>query len=213
MATMCRKDHQRCSQAPQAEMAKAAAPEHPFVWTLLGSSDSETLKAAKQVYSREYVVALCVLPHRQQDECMRELCQEHTRHIARASLEGKNGPARPSLRSQSCFLQPLHFMDPIPLSWASRGWVSQVTRRRHLDRMIKVKKVFPSHPWSHPTNKQLSCSTENLHLQLRSNKFRCRVQQDNAPTPVEEKTKRKSGLTWMRSWATSLHCPWTWPCL
>ena len=47
-ASMRRKEHQRHSQALQA--SKVAAPEHLFVWTLLGSMDSEILKVAEQVY-------------------------------------------------------------------------------------------------------------------------------------------------------------------
>ena len=34
--------------------------------------------------------------------CMRELCRECTRHMGRAGLQSKTGPAGPSLRSQRC---------------------------------------------------------------------------------------------------------------
>ena len=47
----------------------------------------------------ECVVAPSILPCRQQDECMRELHQELTKHMARASLQSKTRLARPSLRS------------------------------------------------------------------------------------------------------------------
>ena len=49
-AAMWKKEHQRHSWGLQAEMAEAMTPEHPFVWTLLGSVDSEILKVAEQVY-------------------------------------------------------------------------------------------------------------------------------------------------------------------
>ena len=67
-AFMRRKEHQRCSWAPQAEMAEATAPEHPSVWTLLGSIDTEILKIAEQVCRGECVVAPSMLPHWRQVE-------------------------------------------------------------------------------------------------------------------------------------------------
>ena len=98
-ATMQRKEHQRYSGGSQLETTDMA-PKHPSMQTLLGSPDSAILEIAEQVYRGEWVVALSILPHRQQDDCMRELCQELTRHTTRAGLQRKTGPARPSLRSQ-----------------------------------------------------------------------------------------------------------------
>ena len=48
VATMWRKEHQRCSQGSESEMAESA-PEHPSVQALLGSPDAEILKMAEQV--------------------------------------------------------------------------------------------------------------------------------------------------------------------
>ena len=50
----------------------------------------------------EHVEATVVLPHRKQDECMRELYQELAMCMARAGLQSKTRLARPSLRSQRC---------------------------------------------------------------------------------------------------------------
>ena len=49
MATMGRKEHQRFFQGSQSEMAELA-PEHPSMWTLFKSPDSEILKVAEQGY-------------------------------------------------------------------------------------------------------------------------------------------------------------------
>ena len=46
MATMQRKEHQRCSGGSEPETAKSA-PEHPSVQILLGSPDAEILKVAE----------------------------------------------------------------------------------------------------------------------------------------------------------------------
>ena len=69
----------------QWEMVKST-PECPSMWTFLGSPDSEIRKVAGQVYRGEHRVAPSILSHRQQDECMRELCQDLSRHMTRAGL-------------------------------------------------------------------------------------------------------------------------------
>ena len=71
------------SQGSQPEPAELV-PEHPPVWTLVGSPDAEILRVAEQVYWGEHVVAPSVLPCCQQDECMRDLHQELARCMARA---------------------------------------------------------------------------------------------------------------------------------
>ena len=73
MTTMQRKEHQRCSQGSESEMAELAS-EQPSVQNLLGSPDAEILKVAEQVYRGELAVAPSVLPCIQQDGCMKELC-------------------------------------------------------------------------------------------------------------------------------------------
>ena len=99
--TIWKEECQRHSRGLQSEMAESV-PEHPSVQTLLGSCDTEILKVAEQVYQGECVVASSVLSHRQQDNCMRELHQELTRHMTRAGLQSKTGPGRPSSRHQGC---------------------------------------------------------------------------------------------------------------
>ena len=95
-ASMRRKECQRCSQTLQAEMAEVMAPEHPSVWTLLGSMDAEILKIAKQVYQGECAVGnQAVLPHQWHEECIRKLHQELAPCMARAAYRmnlGQLGP-------------------------------------------------------------------------------------------------------------------------
>ena len=85
------------SQGLELEMTELA-PEQ----TLLGSPDAEILKVAEQVYRGELTVAPSVLPHKQQDACMRELHQELARCITRAGLQSEVGSAGPSSRGQRC---------------------------------------------------------------------------------------------------------------
>ena len=99
VATMWRKEYQRCSWG--SKMAESA-PEHPSMWTILGSPWFRDPKVEEHVYRAECVIAPSILSHSQQDECIRELCQELTRCMTRAGLQSKTGPARPSSRSQRC---------------------------------------------------------------------------------------------------------------
>ena len=50
VASMRRKEHQRCSQALQVEMAKAMVTKHPSIQTFVESPDSEILKITEKVY-------------------------------------------------------------------------------------------------------------------------------------------------------------------
>ena len=74
---------------------------HPSLWTLLGSPDSEILKVAEQVYRGAFSNTQCT-PCRKQGKCMRELHQELCRHMARAGLQSETGAAKPSTRSCRC---------------------------------------------------------------------------------------------------------------
>ena len=62
VAAMEKKEHPRHSQGPEPETAELA-PEHPSMWTLLGSPDKEILEVVEQVYRGELAVVPCVLPH------------------------------------------------------------------------------------------------------------------------------------------------------
>ena len=99
MAAMHRKEHRRCSHGSEPGVAQLA-PEHPSMWTLLGSPDAEILKVTEWVYREELVITPSVLPSKQPDGCMRELHQELARCMARASLKSEVGAARPSSRGQ-----------------------------------------------------------------------------------------------------------------
>ena len=65
--------------------------KHPSVRALLGSTDDAIIQVAKQVYQGEWTLAPSMLSHHQYDDCMRELWQELTRCMARASLQGAQG--------------------------------------------------------------------------------------------------------------------------
>ena len=121
-ASMRRKEHQRCCKAPWAETAKVMAPEHPSIWTLLGSTDVEILKIAEQIYWEECVVALSVLHHLWQEECIKELCKDLAQCMARAGLQGGPGLARQLLKvGDAPTAVPPH---KLSLSWAL-GWQRQ----------------------------------------------------------------------------------------
>ena len=164
----------------------------------------------------EHVVASSVLPHRQQDECMRELHQELSRCMARAGLQSEIRSARPSLRSQrcSCGHSTSQMWSPLPGSWGAESakWLREDTSARQLasrrwcscsrgrNRLRQCQSPSPSHPsWckspspsppgSCPADEWLSCSMEHLHLQLRPHESRRRAQWDDAP--IEERPPRR----------------------
>ena len=66
----------------------------------LGSPDKEILEVAEQVYRAELAVAPSILPNQWQDWCMRELCWELHRCMARASLQSDIRMAQSSSRSR-----------------------------------------------------------------------------------------------------------------
>ena len=57
-------------------MVEEMALEHPFVRTLLGSTDQGILEVVEQMNRGQYEVALSVLPHRHQDQIMAELHED-----------------------------------------------------------------------------------------------------------------------------------------
>ena len=99
-ASMQRNECLRYSRALQP--AEVMAPEHLSMRTLLGSPDAEILKVAEQVYRAECAVVPSILPHRQQDDCMRELHQELTKCMARDGLQGESGLARSTASGRRC---------------------------------------------------------------------------------------------------------------
>ena len=138
MATMWRKEHQRCSQASQLEMADTAL-KHPSLWTLLGSPDTAILEIAEEVYRGEWTVAPSVLPCKQQDESMRIMSQELPKCMTRAGLQSETGPARPSSRNwrHSHGHSTSQTQSPSAAPW---GRVGQETKGRYLSSMIQFKK-------------------------------------------------------------------------
>ena len=210
MATMQSKKHWRSFKGSEPEMAKLA-PEYPSVQTLLGSLDEEILKIAEQVYRGELAVATSVLPHKQQDECMRELCHELTRCMTRASLQSETKMTQSFLKGwrhfHSDFFQQTCF--PSAGIWAMEvaNWLKedaltgQLEVRRHSHSMGRDRSRWHQHPslqfpsrcqWPCPSppqaclaDKHLSHSMKNLNLQTRPCEFRSRVWWHDALTPAK----------------------------
>ena len=70
-AMQCR-EHQRCSQGLPLEPTEVV-PEHPSVWTHVGSRDSNLLSVTEQIYKGEYMVVASVFTCGQHYEFMKEL--------------------------------------------------------------------------------------------------------------------------------------------
>ena len=85
-AAMQHKEHQRCSQGLPLEPTKTAL-EHPSVWTLVGSRDSNPLQVVEQIYEGKYMVAPCMFNHAQQEDFMKELPRDLSRCMTRAGLQ------------------------------------------------------------------------------------------------------------------------------
>ena len=101
-ASMRRKKCQWCSWKLQAEMAKVMAPEYPSFWTLLGSMDVDILKITEKDSWGNYVTAPSVPLWWQQEECIKELCQELAQCTARAGLQSRPRSARPTSLIMGC---------------------------------------------------------------------------------------------------------------
>ena len=71
--SMRKKEHWRHSWWPQTEGTKEAAPKHPFVRALLGTTHEAIIQVAEQICWGQWTLAPCILSHHQQDKCMREL--------------------------------------------------------------------------------------------------------------------------------------------
>ena len=214
-ATMQRTECHRCSQGTELETAKLA-PEHPSMWTLLGSPNEEILEVVEQVYRGELSVVPSVLPCQWQDWCMGELCQELARHMARAGLQSKVGLARTAARGQKCFhscfisqvcspsskcqgtevAKWLKEDTPVGLSEARRHSPS---RGRYRSRQCqspspqcpsRCQSSSPSPPQSCPTTEWFNCSMKGLNLYTRPHQSRSRVQWSDAPTLTEKPKKQ-----------------------
>ena len=96
VASMQKKECWRHSQRSQAEETEETNPEHPSMRTLIGATDDAIIQMAEQVYQEKWALAPSMLSHHQHDDCMRELWQELSQHIARASLQGTSSLRRPS---------------------------------------------------------------------------------------------------------------------
>ena len=88
---MKKKEHQMCFHGTQDEEMEEEAPEHLSVRVFLDAMDDPIIQVAKWVSQGEWTLAPSMLSHHQHNDCMRELCQELNRHMARASLQGTQG--------------------------------------------------------------------------------------------------------------------------
>ena len=162
-------------------------------------------------------VQLCPVffPHKQQDECMKELNQELAWHMARAGLQSETRSARPPSRGQrhshshsvswSCSPQPYLGEWRRPRDWKKTplqddqswegipilgaGMVEVASESlSSMPKQVPVTLHYP--PWSHPADEQLSCSMKDLNLQTRPCQSRSRAQWDDAPTLAEKLKKQ-----------------------
>ena len=162
------------------------------------------------------MVALSVLPHKQQDVCMRELCLELARCMARASLQSEAELARPSSRGQrhfhSCSISQACSPSAAPQGMEMAKWLKedvltrQLELRRHSysrgrDRLrwcqssshqhlSKCQSSSPVPHDPHPANEQLTHSMKDINLYTRPHESRSMVQWSDAPTPAEEPKKQ-----------------------
>ena len=86
------KECQRCSHGLPLEPTEAAQ-EHPSMWTLVVSKDSDLLQVTERIYKGKYTLAPSVFTHAQQEELIEELQRDLSGHLTRASLQGKKWPA------------------------------------------------------------------------------------------------------------------------
>ena len=87
-AALTKEPHQQ-----QTNTAKAVAPGHPSVRTLLGSTNQEILDVVEWVYRRQYKVVPRILPHRLQDQFMVKLHEELGQCLVRTSLQSVTATA------------------------------------------------------------------------------------------------------------------------
>ena len=89
---------QRCPCGIPLEPSETAL-EHPSVWTLVGSEDSDLLQIAKQIYKGEYIVAPSIFSCSQCDDLLKKLQKKLSKHLTQAGLQGERGPAEASFRT------------------------------------------------------------------------------------------------------------------
>ena len=199
--SMRRKECQRWSQAQWAETAKVMALKDPSIRTHLGSTYVEILKFLNK-FMGKYMVAPSVFPCQWQEECIKELCQELTQCMARAGLQNGSGPTRPTVGSGRCShgCSSSWAWFPSAGPWGAElakcprgdpltGWSGSRRQHSHSRCRYRLKWCWsplpkhpgrhqspcPSPPWSHPTDKWLSCSLGDLHLHPQPRKSQSRV--------------------------------------
>ena len=181
VASMKKKEHQRCSQRLQVEAAEEMAPEHPSMWTLIVATDEAILQVAEQVYWGEWTLALSVLSCKQQDDCMRELWQELNRCMSRAGLQDTPGSPGPSRSRCSCGCSALWTLQ----NYEEGRWPN--AKRRLPDRMVWVTKVtFPIEE-----QQQVKVAPKDLTTMLRQS-------QSPSPSPQDQVLQVSSSVsTWV----------------
>ena len=183
----------------------------------------------------KHVVAPNILPHRQQDECMSELCQEVTKHMTRAGLQDEPRPARPTARSRRCShcnsASRVHFPSARPqgtelVKWLQEdhwaGWAgsrSQCSYSRGRNRSGWYQtpphdaQASASHPPLGPHNPILLMSSSATPWKMSTYKWdpanlgAGHVKMTSSHLlKRKQKGRNKLGLMWIRSWVAILHC-------
>ena len=95
-ASMKKKEHWRHSWRSQAEETKEVAPECPLIKTLKGATDDTIIQLVKQVYWGEWTLVPSVLFCNQHNDCMIELQQDLSWHMASTGLQGTPSLTRSS---------------------------------------------------------------------------------------------------------------------
>ena len=124
---------------------------------------------------------------------MKELQRELSECLTQAGLQGKKGPAELPSRSWR-HSQGLEEEDQA-LEVRQQHRQSQLGRRRTHSRERSGsswhQSPSPSPPRTHPADKQLHCSLENLELQPKSQESKDKAQWCDTSPPKEEKTRKQ----------------------
>ena len=110
-------------------------------------------------------------------------------HGPNAPWLGLGGQSQASDQEKMAWQDDQGWEGNAPVLGKGIGWSS--TRGPLPQTLSQCQSPFPNLQQSHPTNEWLSHSMEDLHIQLRSHKSWSRAWWDDAPTPTEEKPKRK----------------------
>ena len=202
-AAMWHKKHQRHTWGLPLEPTETA-PEHPSVWTLIGSQDSNLLWVMDQIYKGEYALAPSVLTCTQQEDFMKELWWKLSECMTRAVLWSERMPAELPSRNQRHSEGPVEEDHACEVEWQN-GWSKlrkRWTHSRGQSGLRQCQSPSPSCPSQHqspspspplfcPADERLHYSMENLKLQPRSQESKSRTRWCDASPQREEKPRKQ----------------------